>query len=470
LDHDGERVKAALERLRIIRFVLDAPAGRQIVSAMTTVAILNTLLVGSSTVRELLFAREFGVSGAVDALLFAYAVPVFVTGVLGVAFASGIVPTLVRIRESEGHDVAAALFTQLMALTLLLFAAVATLLLINFPLVVTLLASHFRPAEIALAVQLFRIMAPIVVLGGLNAQMSAVLAGVERFGAATAAPAITPIVVALTLALGHGRITIAGVGMSIVCGAAAESAALATALHRCRMWRRPRLEPHPEIAILSRQYGALVIGSLMMSLTTIIDQSMAMMMGPGAVSTLAYGNRVVSAAAGLAALAVGTAVMPYFSKMVAADDRAALRKSVTTFVVLLLAVMTPVAIALIVFAAPIVRLLFQRGQFTAADTMGVARVQQYLALEIPFYAAGIPLVRAISALRANHILTIGCAINLVTCVVLNYVFGRWIGVAGIALSTSAVYVVSFVFTLMMLRRLLMAPKKKRPSSFPEGLS
>lgn len=448
-------MRAALERLGIVRFVLDAPAGRQIVSAMATVGILNALLIGSSTVRELLFAREFGVSSAVDALLFAYAVPVFVTGVLGVAFASGVVPTLVRIRETEGHDAAAAFFTQLMALTLLLFAAVAVLLLVSFPLMVTLLASHFRPAEIALAVQLFRIMAPVVVLGGLNAQMSAVLTGVERFGVATATPAITPAVVAITLAIGHGHLTMAGVAIAIVCGTAAESVALAAALRHCRMWRRPRLDAHPEIAILSRQYGALVAGSLMMSMTTIIDQSMAMLLGPGAVSTLAYGNRVVSAAAGLAALAVGTAVMPYFSKMVAADDRAALRRSVRTFTVLLLAVATPVAIALIVFAEPIVRLLFQRGQFTAADTLAVARVQRYLALEIPFYAAGIPLVRAISALRANHILTIGCAINLVTCVALNYVFGRWIGVAGIALSTSAVYVLSFVYALVMLRRLLL---------------
>jgi len=450
-------MRAGLERLRIVRLVLEAPAGRQIVSAMATVAILNTLLIGSSTVRELLFAREFGVSGDVDALLFAYAVPVFVTGVLGVAFASGVVPTLVRIRETEGHDVAASFFTQLIVLTVLLFAAVAVLLLAVFPLAVTLLASHFRPAEIALTIGLFRIMAPVVVLSGINGQMSAVLAGVERFGAATATPAITPALVAVALALGHGHISVAGVALAIVAGAALESAALAAALHRCRMWRRPRLDAHPAIAILSRQYGALVIGSLMMSLTTIVDQSMAMLLGPEAVSTLAYGNRVVSAAAGLAALAVGTAVMPYFSKMVAADDRAALRKSVRTFVVLLLAVTAPVAAALIVFAVPIVRLLFQRGQFTQADTLAVARVQQYLALEIPFYAAGIPLVRAISALRANHILTIGCAINLVTCVVLNYIFGRWIGVAGIALSTSAVYAVSFVFALTMLRRLLMRP-------------
>ena len=450
-------MREAIARLRIVRFVLDAPAGRQILSAMATVSILNTLLIGSSTARELLFAREFGVSGAVDALLFAYAVPVFVTGVLSSAFASGVVPTLVRIREAEGHEAAAAFFTQLMALTLLLFVAIAALLWVTFPLIVTLLASRFEAAEIALAIRLFRILTPVVVLAGLNAQMSAVLAGVERFGAATATPAITPAIVAVTLALGHGHLTIGAVAAAIVGGAAVESAVLAAMLHGCHLWRRPRFDAHPEIAILLRQYGALVIGSLMMSLTTITDQSMAMMLGRGAVSTLAYGNRIVSAAAGLAALAVGTAVLPYFSKMVAADDRAALRKSATTFVVLLLAVMTPVAIALIVFAAPIVRLLFQRGQFTAADTLAVARVQQYLALQIPFYAAGIPLVRAISALRANHILTIGCAINLVTCVVLNYIFGRWMGVAGIALSTSAVYAVSFLYSWVMLRRLLSRP-------------
>jgi len=51
----------------------------------------------------------------------------------------------------------------------------------------------------------------------------------------------------------------------------------------------------------------------------------------------------------------------------------------------------------------------------------------------------------ISSMRANHILMIGSVINLTVCASLNFFFMKWIGISGIALSTSCVYLVSFLF-------------------------
>ena len=97
------------------------------------------------------------------------------------------------------------------------------------------------------------------------------------------------------------------------------------------------------------------------------------------------------------------------------------------------------------FSDSIVNIIFQRGSFTTEDTAIVSPVQAYFAFQIPFYVAGIVVVRLISALRANHILMWGAAINLVVNIGFNILFIHYLGLKGIALSTSFVYLISFLF-------------------------
>ena len=105
----------------------------------------------------------------------------------------------------------------------------------------------------------------------------------------------------------------------------------------------------------------------------------------------------------------------------------------------------PLTIVLIAFSEIIVKILFQRGSFTAIDTQLVAQIQSFFALQIPFYTAGILVVRLILAMQINIIIMWGSACNLIINIVLDYVFAKWIGITGIALSTSCVYIFSCLF-------------------------
>ena len=81
-------------------------------------------------------------------------------------------------------------------------------------------------------------------------------------------------------------------------------------------------------------------------------------------------------------------------------------------------------------------------------------MQAYFAFQIPFYIGGIVVVRLISALRANHILMWGAGINLIVNVGLNILFIHLIGLKGIALSTSFVYSISFLYLAFFAIRLI----------------
>jgi putative peptidoglycan lipid II flippase len=107
---------------------------------------------------------------------------------------------------------------------------------------------------------------------------------------------------------------------------------------------------------------------------------------------------------------------------------------------------------LVVCAQPMVRILFERGSFTAKDTHVVSLVTAFFVLQIPFYVAGILGVRLLNALGMSRSILLICAANLVVNVLGNLLLMRRLGVAGIALTTSLVYLVSGAQVFFVIRR------------------
>jgi putative peptidoglycan lipid II flippase len=140
--------------------------------------------------------------------------------------------------------------------------------------------------------------------------------------------------------------------------------------------------------------------------------------------------------------------------MVADNNWSGVHHTFKTYALLITFLSIPITAILFLFSESIISVLFERGAFEAEDTRLVGQVQAYYVLQIPFYILGILTVRLISSLRSNHILMWGAGISLSLNIILNFVFMRWLGVSGIALSTACVYAVSFLFLILMLAKRL----------------
>jgi putative peptidoglycan lipid II flippase len=193
-----------------------------------------------------------------------------------------------------------------------------------------------------------------------------------------------------------------------------------------------------EVREVLGQYAPLAIGAMVMSSSPLIDQAMAAALGPRNVASLAYGSKIVAAGLGIGITAVTTAVFPHFSSMVAAEDWPGVRKTLRSYSRLVVLVAIPTVLLIVVFSDAIIRVLYQRGAFSEADTRVVGRVQAFYALQIPFAVLGMIGVRLLNASRANRTLMWLSIGNFFTNIIGNYVFMRLWGVAGIALSTSLV--------------------------------
>ncbi|MBD2773232.1 murein biosynthesis integral membrane protein MurJ [Iningainema tapete] len=425
---------------------------RQILGAAITVGIATALVKVAAVFKELVVAWKFGTADALDAFLIALLVPAFITNVVGGSFNAALIPTYIKVREQEGTKAAQKLFSGVIVLSLALLLITTLFIVMTASLYLPRIATGFSAEKLGLTFQLLWAIAPTVVLSGIITLWSAVLNAGERFALAAVSPIITPAISILFLLLANSWGVFALVA-GLVCGAVLEMIVVGAALHRQGISLLPKwygFDAHQrEVA---NQYLPMIAGACLMCSAGLVDQSMAAMLSPGSVAALNYGNRVTALPINLTTTALSTAVMPYFAKMVGHQDWQSIRHTLKRYMGLVFAITVPLTVLLVVFSEPIIQILFQRGSFTANDTQLVAQIQSCLALQIPFYVANILVVRLISSLQFNQILMWVSGYNLLINVVLNYLLIQWIGIKGIALSTSCVYVFCFFYLLSFIIR------------------
>ncbi len=268
----------------------------------------------------------------------------------------------------------------------------------------------------------------------------------------------------LAMVVVAGRIWgIYSLALGTVCGSLAQCGVLAMALIRQGMPVTPRwCGVTSELRKVALQYVPMVAGAALMSSSWAIGQTMAAMLPPGSVASLNYGNKVVGMSTEIGSMALATAVLPHFSVMVARHDWSAIRRTVGVYVRLIVLAGVPATVVLILLSKSIVRILFERGAFTPADTNLVASIQALYLLQVPFVMVGMLFVRLASSLQRNQILLWGAAITLPLNVVLNLTLMRWLGVAGIAFSTSLVFFVSCSYLMLSVYRALGIVERRHP--------
>jgi len=418
---------------------------RQIFGAAAIVGLLTALVKGVSVGKELVVAWRFGTGDELDAFLIALVVPGFIINVVAGSFNAALIPTYVRVKEQQGLKEAQKLFSGVMVWSLGLLGITTIVMMAAAPIYLPLIASGFDPQKLDLTLHLLWAIAPIILLSGILNIWSAVLNAGERFALAAVSPILTPVITILLL-LGFRSWGIFALSAGLVCGAIAEMIILGVALH----WQKISLRPKwykfdANLRQVASQYAPIMTGAFLMCSTGLVDQSMAAMLAPGSVAALDYANRVISLPLTLSTTALGTAVIPYFSKMVAQEDWLNIRHTLMGYLRLIFAVTIPLMVFFIVGSELIVQLLFQRGSFTASDTRLVAQIQNFYALQIPFYVAVILVVRLINSLQISYLLAWGSGFNLIINILGNYVFMYWLGIKGIALSTSCVICFCFFF-------------------------
>lgn len=419
---------------------------RAILRAALSVGAAGLIVKAAATFKEVAAAGVFGRSDAMDAFLAAALIPSLLVNLIAESMNQALVPTLIGVRDREGRESAQQLLSSAMLWIGVLLVAASGAMALAAHAIFQLIASHFTGDKLALSIRLFYALLPMVPLTGIATICTSVLNTIDRF----TIPALAPIVISVSiivcaLTLGE-RFGIWAMVAGSVIGTLIHLGIVATMMHRSGYRFSLRwYGMSPAVAQVGRQYGSVVLSGVVASGGLLVDQSMAAMLTAGSVSALVYANRFVSVVLALVAGTISTAIVPPISRSVSQRDWPMCRAMIRTWVWNTAVVAVPIAILLIAFAHPLVRVALQHGAFGPRDTAVVARVLAMYAIQIPFFAASRVFYRFLIAMMRTDLVLYCGILNLALDVVLNLVLMHWYGVAGIALATSLWTVSTFIF-------------------------
>lgn len=415
---------------------------RAITQAALSISSISLLVKLLGMAREMLLARNLGVAPEVDAFVVAFGlVMLYVNVILGTVPAA-LVPVFVKIKTQEGDEAALDLGVWTTVLGLgLAFGAILVLNVFARP-ILAAAGPGLGPEARAWLVPVFRAMTPLIAFSTVSQLLAAVENAEGRFALPALVPGLTAVASVAGLAV-FPEFRIWALIAGLLAGGLLEAAALAWTVSR-RFRRKLGPIPWPHVKTFIRQFTPMVGGGLLMCSTALVDVGVASFLPAGGIAALTYANRIPQALMTLSAGALGTAVLPTFSRLTATRDWQRLRRVAGTFLLGTMALAAAAAVVLILASRPMIAAVFQRGAFTEAQTLEVARVQTMYFIQLPFYIGGIIVVRVISALGSNQVLLPAAAFSAAVNLGFDILLLKWMGLPGIALSTAVVHALTLV--------------------------
>ncbi len=348
-------------------------------------------------VRDALMAALMGSGAAAEAFIVAFRLPNNFRAIFGEgAFNASFVPAYTRVHQQEGDDAARLFQGRIVSLLLISQVILLGLVLIFTPQFVGLNAPGFEGARFDLAVTLTRITFPYLILITLATLYGGVLNAVGRFTAAAAAPILLNVAMIATL-LGHHWFptTAHAAAWGLTISGVLQLGFMLWAARRAHVLAKPeRIRLDAPVKAFFKALGPATIGSMGTQIAIFADTIIASLMSAGAVAALYYADRINQLPLGIIGIAAGTVILPQMSRLLAAGqvDEAHAAQRRTIFLTWLLA--APFLAGFLAVPDLIMRALFMRGAFTAADAEAASSA-------LLAYGAGLPAVVLIRSAVAS---------------------------------------------------------------------
>ena len=193
--------------------------------------------------------------------------------------------------------------------------------------------------------------------------------------------------------------------------------------------------------------GIMSIGQALSGFTSLVDQFFAAGLVEGSLATLGYSNRILALILGLGATTLSRAALPVFSDvMVQGGEKSqTLAKQLTLWIVCLSLIVLLVSWVLSPWG---VRVLFERGAFTANNTQSVTEILRLSLFQVVFYFPSLVLIALLAAKGKFILIAASGGINLLSKIFFSAILAPLYGIQGLVLSTVLMYFVSLLLLLI----------------------
>ena len=363
-------------------------------------------------VRELLIAATFGASALTDAFNVAFRIPnlfrrLFAEG----AFSQAFVPVLAASRAQHGDEATREVIDSVATVLAWSVLLLSILGVMASPWLVWAMASGLQqnPTGFDLAVNMTRWMFPYIAFMSLVALSAGILNTWKRFAVPAATPVLLNVCVIAAawwlapLLARRGIETIYALPVGVMLGGFLQLAVQIPALHRLGLLPRMGAGPsalkkawtNPATRNILTLMAPALLGVGVAQISLLINTQIASHLAPGSVSWLTYADRLMEFPTAMLGVALGAVLMPQLAAAKATGDTERYAAMLDWGLRLVLLLSLPCAAALLVFAQPLVSVLYHYGAFTDRDV-------QQTTLALTGYGVGLLGLVAIKVLAPGY--------------------------------------------------------------------
>jgi putative peptidoglycan lipid II flippase len=387
-------------------------------------------------IRELVMAWLFGATGATDAFVAASAVPMIAYDLLiGGSISAALVPVLVDQTRNEQRF--GEVVSSLLTLAAVMLLGVTAVLMIFSPAIMAVLGGGFDAQQREQSVAMVRVMLVAVIFQGLAGVLMAALYARQRFAAPSFAPALYNGAIILAALVLHPVLGVESMVAGVVIGAVLQMALQLASLRGMR-FRLGLGLGRPEVRTALRLYAPVAAGMGVTIIGIVIDRYLASLLEDGSMTIMSYATRLIQFPLGLVGVAISSAILPTLSAFASSQSQSGeagqndFREALVSGIRLVFFLMTPALVGIVVLREPLVELVFQRGQFSADDTLRTALVLMAYAPQLPLTAMDQLLIVAFYSRKDTRTPVIVGVITVLLYLVSALALIQPLGVVGLA--------------------------------------
>lgn len=428
--------------------------GKTIFRATVLIASLSLLSKLLGFLRDVVIAGKFGAGSLTDAYLFALTVPNSLFFIISGALAAVAVPVFVDFAVKGKKEDAWQVFNTVFNIVTPLFIFIAVVGVVYAPNIINLISITTTQKEMAeTAVELTRIMFPLLLFAGWASLFTGLLNANNVFGIPALSTSVNNIIIILaTVTLGR-YYGIHGVAAGTVLAMSAMALVQTPALYRAGYRYKPVLDlGHPGVKQVFLLLLPALLGTTVNQGYILIERILASGMQEGTIAVLNLANKLVQMPISLVVVALTTAAFPVISRMAATAAQEEFSISLNKLLRVLLLIMLPVSVSLMILSQPVADLLFKWGKFSEESVDLTAVALLFYSVGLTGQAANIMLAKAFYAWQDTKTPVIITAVTVLVNLCLSLFLIRFLQHGGLALANSLASLTGMVLFMILLKR------------------
>jgi putative peptidoglycan lipid II flippase len=420
----------------------DGGGGRGIARNTAIFSFLTGLSRVVGLAREIVFAGFFGTTGYASAFAIAYQVPNYIAQLFAQsALSAAFVPVFTDLLQKGRRTDAVRLASTLFWIMLIGLGAITAVFILAAGFVMPLfIGPKFSPELNALTVGLSRVLFPVILLLGLNGLLVGILQSYDHFTIPALSPAVWNLVIIVLLVVlaphFHGEDKIYAFAIGILAATVVQVLLAFAALGRIDFRLRVHIDWHdPRIRQVLALMLPVMLGLGIVNLDQLINAAFGSLVSEEAPSAINNAFRIYMLPQGIFSVAVATVLFPTLSRMASRREPTAMRRAVGSGMRQINLLLIPAAAFMLVLPTPIVRLVFERGEFNAQSTHLVSIALFWFAFSLPFGGLNLLLTRSFFAVQRPWIPTSLAAMNIVVDIIVSIALYKPLGIAGLIIGT-----------------------------------